>query len=75
MNQIIKSLKAGHELKPMQNAGSFFADGMVLTHTKNGLTGFSEVMESTVIDLERRGIIFFNPYKGRYVLTKKGEKA
>lgn len=70
MNQIIKRLKAGHELRPMKSAGSFFADGMVLTHTKNGLTWFSEVMESDVIELERKGLIFFNPYKFRYVLTK-----
>lgn len=70
MNHIIQSLKAGHELRPMESAGSFFEDGFLLSHTKNGLTGFSEVMTSDVLSLERKGVIFFNHKKWQYVLRE-----
>lgn len=75
MKSILNALRDGFQLKPMDSAGSFFEDGFYLTKTENGLTGFSEVLTADVLELERKGLIFWNHIKWQYVLTKKGQNA
>ena len=46
-------------------------DGFILSNSKNGLTGFSEVMTSNVQYLESMG--FIEPVGDQYTITLEGK--
>ena len=69
---ILEGLNSGLSLKKMVgSAWGGLDDGFILSKSENGLTGFSEVMESNVQYLESMG--FIENVGDQYIITRDGK--
>ncbi len=71
--RILEAMHLGMRLVPMKSTMNCLEDGFYLSGSKNGVHGFSEVLSSSVITLEKKGFLKVDGKTGDYIITRKGK--